>query len=286
MTGSEEVIAFIPAESFINLTVTGNYCELNCPYCRGKYLRGMIDVSSPEVFRKVLELYYKRGARGYLISGGFSREGYLLIRRSHLRIVREFKRNKEVVFSIHLGLAPKELIDDVWSSGIDYVDFELPPSDKYVRYMKNLHDKSMHDYISLLDKLMDYGDEFVVPHLVVDSVMASQDDELLTMKTVSEFNPRLFVVLVEIRDSPNNNFARVYEDLKVAKRLFKEVSLGCMRSSRFKEFDKAFIKDKLINRIAVPKPKLIRELGLPVIKACCGIPRGKFSLFPLIKYKY
>ncbi len=283
MAGSEEVIAFLPAENFLNLSISGTYCGLNCPYCRGKYLRGMTDVSDPERLKKVLNFYYIKGVRGYLISGGFNKEGYLLIKEDHLRVIREFRKDKEVVFSIHLGLAPEELIEEVWSSGIDYVDFELPPSNRYVRYMKNLPRKEVTDYLSLLQKLLDYSKGFAVPHLVIDSIMASQDEELSIMKAVSELRPTLFISLVEIRKT-RNNFGRVHEALKLARKLFKETSLGCMRPIKFKEHDKVFIKEGLLDRIAVPRPQLIRELRLPVIKACCGIPKNKFFLFPLIKH--
>ena len=283
MVSQKGVIAFIPGENFLSLSVSGTYCELNCPYCRGKYLRGMTDVSSPERLRRVLEFYYSKGARGYLISGGFNKEGYLLLKKDHLRVIKEFKKDKEVVFSIHLGLAPKELVNEVWSSGIDYVDFELPPSDKYVKYMKNLPRKGVNDYLNLLQELLDYSKEFAVPHLVIDSVMSRPEDELLVMKAVSELKPSLFISLIEIRES-RNNFSRVHKALKIARRFFKETSLGCMRQIEFKKFDKVFIEERLIDRIAVPRPKLIRELGIPVIKACCGIPRSKFFLFPLIKH--
>jgi len=283
MSGSSRVIAFLPADNFLNLSISGTYCELNCPYCKGEYLRGMTDVSDPEMLKKVLNFYYSKGVRGYLISGGFNREGYLLLKKDHLRVIREFKKDKEVVFSIHLGLAPEELVEEVWSSGIDYVDFELPPSNKYVKYMKNLPGKELTDYLSLLQKLLDYSRSFAVPHLVIDSVMASQDEELSVMKAVSELRPTLFISLIEIRKT-RNNFDRVHEALKLARKLFRETSLGCMRPIRFKEYDRVFIEEGLLDRIAVPRPQLIRELKLPVIKACCGIPKDKFFLFPLIMH--
>ncbi len=280
---NSKVIAFIPGNHYIPLTLSGTYCELNCPYCRGIYLKGMTDVSTPELLRKILKIQYERGVRGFLLSGGFNREGYLIISEEQLKTVAEFKKeHSDTVISIHLGLAPKKLVESVWSSNIDYVDYEVPPSNRYLRVMKNLPSKNVDDYIELLDFMLGLDRSFSVPHMVVDSITSTQEEEMRVMNLIAGLKPTQFTVLVEIRGNAlPNRYERVRNTLKEARKLFQKVSLGCMRSPGFKIYDREWILEGLIDRIAVPRPALIKELKLPLVYACCGVPDDKLSLFPL-----
>ena len=271
---------FIPGKYYPSLSVSGRRCLLNCPYCLGKYLRDMLDVSNPVRLREVMDAYYSSGARGFLISGGFNREGYLLVRSEHLKVIREFKRDHDVIVSMHLGLAPQSLVEEVWESGIDFIDFEIPPSSKYIAYMKNLPDVRLEEFFKLYGLYESLARDFAVPHLVLDSVTSTSHEELEVMERIRMFNPHLFVALIEIRDNPPNDFSRVYKALKTARRYFREVSLGCMRSPIFKKkYDRYIVSEGLVDRIAVPEPSLIKE-GLPVVWACCSVPRDKWNLFP------
>ncbi|MCD6323855.1 MAG: hypothetical protein J7L55_01955 [Desulfurococcales archaeon] len=273
--------AFLPIPYYQNLSLSGTYCELNCPYCRGKYLKGMTDVSDPERMRKILKHFISRGVRGFLLSGGFNKSGYLIIKKEHLRVVAEIRKNYEVVFSIHLGLAPKELVDDVWAAGIDFIDYEVPPSNTYLRVGKNLPAKEVRDYIELMDYMLRYGEDFVVPHLVVASTLSKSEEELAVMREVSEVADRIITVLIEIRGKGSKyDVTRVGNALRLADRLFNEVSLGCMRPPSLKKYDEEWISEGLLDRIAVPHKSLIKKLGLEVVYSCCGVPQKLFNLFP------
>ncbi len=271
----------MPLPYYQNLSLSGTYCELNCPYCRGEYLKGMTDVSAPSRLRKVLKFFISKGVRGFLLSGGFNKSGYLIVTKDHLRVVSEIKKDFNVVFSIHLGLAPKELIDEVWASGIDFVDYEVPPSNTYLRLGKNLRGKKVGDYIQVMDYMTRYDEEFVVPHLVTGSSLSRPDEEQEVMKEISEVSDHILTVLVEIRGrGAKYDVNRIREDLMLARKLFREVSLGCMRPLQLKEYDEEWIKEGLLDRIASPKPSVVRRLGLDLIYSCCSVPERFLNLFP------
>ncbi|MCD6340729.1 MAG: radical SAM protein [Desulfurococcales archaeon] len=285
-------IAFIPGNYYVSLSTSGTYCELMCPYCRGRYLVGMEDVNSPEKLRKVMEHYYARGARGFLISGGFTRDGYLIISEAHLSVLREFKAgHDDIVISVHSGLLPKELLDKMWSIGVDFIDFEVPPSNSYLRNMKNLPKHSVSDYIEFIDYVTRYDRDFIVPHVVLHSKESTISNELGVINELSKFKLRLLVALIEISGgselSVGNtlNIERITSALRYSRRLFSEVALGCMRPSIFRaRYDELVVRENLVDRIVNPRRNLILRYELPVIYACCSIKKRHFRLFPSKNY--
>jgi len=279
-------IVFKPSNYYVSLSVTGTYCELKCPFCKGKYLAGMINVSNPKFLLKILDYHYKHGARGFLISGGFNRNGYLMIRNEHLKVIKDFKKDHNVIFSIHPGLIPDDLLELIWSSEVDFIDLEIPPNNKYLRMIKRLKSHTINEYFKLMDKALTYSKNFVVPHVILNSIASGIDDELSIIETIANFRPRLIVTLIEIRDRMSNyiDVDRVIKVLRKAKKLFNEVSLGCMRPYEFKtKYDEIIIKEELVSRIVNPKPTIIKRFNLKVIGACCGIDKSHFKLFPILK---
>ncbi|MEM1911045.1 MAG: radical SAM protein, partial [Sulfolobales archaeon] len=63
----------------------------------------MVLSESPEKLRDIVLYYYNNGVRGFLISGGFNRDGYLPIGREFIDYLKEFKRRNQVFLSVHLG---------------------------------------------------------------------------------------------------------------------------------------------------------------------------------------
>jgi len=271
--------AYYPGSKYVPLSVSGTVCYLSCKGCNAAYLRGMVDVSDPGKLKLVLNELYRQGVRGYLLSGGYCKDGYLLIRNEHLKVVKNFLKDHEAVFSIHLGLAPHNLLHSVWSAGVDVIDFEVPPSDNYLKHVKGLGHHSVNDYLKFAAYIRDtYGKDFIAPHLVLDSTYATPKEEQRMIKAIAELDPYVFVALVEIRRT-NNDDGRVRDALRLARMGFREVALGCMRSPRFKALDEVWLHEGLVDRIAVPKPALVRKYGLRVIRACCSLKPKYEGLF-------
>ncbi len=273
--------AYIPGEHYVSLSLSGTACALNCEFCNREYLRSMIPAISPESLENVMAHLYRRGARGFLLSGGFTKEGYLMIKEEHLRAVARFKRDNDVVISMHTGLMPSRLLGKAWEAGIDFIDFEIPPSNEYLKRVKGLASKTVDDYLRKLDEILSYSRGWGVPHLILDSVASTPDNEVAIIEEVSERRPRLFVALVEIRPSPPNNLDRVLKALGRARRAFREVSLGCMRSPKLKRLlDDIVVREGLVDRITSPPKEVIRRHRLPITWACCSIPKEAEHLFP------
>lgn len=281
---------FIPDKYYIPLSLSGSYCELNCPFCRREFIKSMFNASSPKLFKEILERKYKEGTKGFLLSGGFNRYGYLIINKEHLKVVKEFKKNHpDTVMSIHLGLAPTHLIDLVWESEIDFIDYEVPPSDEYITSYKGIKGKNISDYLRVLEYSISVGGkEFIAPHLILCSKYSSISDELNRIYEISTLNNRLLVVLVEIKlySSSTNvdtkDLIRTIKVLSEARRRFNLISLGCMRPPIFRRrYDEDIIKLGLVDRVAVPSNKLVNKMNCVIVNACCSISKEKLRLFPL-----
>ena len=273
--------AYIPGEHYVSISLSGTACALSCEFCNRQYLRSMMPAVTPDALEKVVKHLYRRGARGFLLSGGFTRDGYLMIKEGHLRAVARLKKELGAVFSMHSGLMPRELLDMAWEAGIDFIDFEIPPSNEYLRRVKGLRGRTVSDYLRKLDEVMDYSRGWGVPHLIIDSVASTPEDEAAVMEELASRNPRLFVALVEIRPSPPNDVGRVLEALRAARRMFREVSIGCMRSPKVKRvLDEAVVLEGLADRLTNPPKELIIRYKLPITWACCSIPEDVEHLFP------
>jgi len=156
-------LGFSPRERFIEVSITGQSCELSCPMCGGRWLRGMRPAPSPKELAEVLRSAFSSGARGALISGGFDRTGRLRL-EGFLNAIREMKREFDPVLSVHPGLVGEEEAEALAHAGFDIADVEvIPGSSLLARGLPVTHE----DYLRSLEILMERGPRFVAPHILV-----------------------------------------------------------------------------------------------------------------------
>lgn len=277
--------AFVPSKYYVAVSITGLWCELGCPYCRGRYLKGMVPALTPNELYNVAQKLWNSGARGILISGGFTKNGNLPLTKEYMKVIRLLKQELGVIISVHSGLVGKEIIDELWASQVDFIDFEIPPSNNYLKLMKNLPHHTKDMYLNLLSYTMDrYDKDFMVPHVVIESKASTVNEEKTTIKEIIEASPSKIVILVEIPPTREEHIdiERAIDVIRFTRNIFnREVILGCMRPQWIKrDLDSKVIEGKLIDRIATPKKTTIKKYHLEVIHACCSIPSKYINLFP------
>ncbi len=269
---SREIIAFIPGKKFPSISITGTRCWLMCSYCRGRYLHGMIPAESPEELYHVAGEIYSSGGYGLLISGGFTRDGYLPI-KPYLPVIKRIKKEYGLIISVHPGLIDNELINGLREAGVDIVDYELVLDQRIISDLKHL-DKTVNDYIDTYELLISEGPPHVVPHIPIGFI---EDDQwiYLTIDLLKKYDPEITVFLVAMQ-SDVEIIDRVLSILRYAGReLGGEISLGCMRPYKLKTLlDKKVIEEKLVDRIVNPLKKYIEKYRLRVVEACCSIPHS------------
>ncbi len=62
-------------DRFVNISLTGEKCALNCEHCKRKLLSTMVPAQDPKKLRSVGDELIKKGCKGVLISGGASLSG-------------------------------------------------------------------------------------------------------------------------------------------------------------------------------------------------------------------
>lgn len=280
-----EVKAFIPGKKYPAISITGNYCMLNCKYCEKHYLEGMLHATTPTQLYHVARNLYSQGARGLLLSGGFNREGFLPI-TSFIEIIKMIKNDFKMIISVHSGLVNKELASKMRESGVDIVDYQLIMDPIVIKEIQGL-DKSPEDYIKSLEYLEKYGPPHIVPHIPLGLRYGSLFKEKEAVEILKDHNIELavFLVFTPTKYTSMSTFKPPDEEIlsdffNYVQNLGKEIALGCMRPFSFKQnFDEFLIKGGLISRIALPLKNIIEKYGMKIVYACCSVPKEYFAIF-------
>jgi len=264
-------VAFIPGDKYPSISITGFSCSLNCKYCMGRYLYGMIPAPTPEkLYTVIKQLYLENRVNGVLISGGFTRNGYLPV-ENHLPVIKRIKNEINLTLSIHPGFINIELMNGLRESGVDIVDYEFILDDYILRELKNL-DITSRQVIEHYEEILTHGPKHVVPHIPIGF---TSDDSWIyrSIDTLTSYNPEIVVFLISM-DADASIRDRVVKMFKYARtRLNSEISLGCMRPFSLKPvIDKILIEEELIDRIANPLRIHVVKYGLETRYTCCSIP--------------
>lgn len=237
----------------------------------------MVLSESFEGFKELVDYYYRAGARGFLVSGGFNKEGFLPISREYIDFLKEFKKERQVFLSVHLGLAPREIVDKALEA-FDLIDYEVPPSAEFIRYGRGVK-ASLEDYVKILEYVSrEYGEDRIAPHIVLNSPLASQSQELEVIGEVNLAHKRIMVLLLHA-DNESVEEQRILTVARLSRSLFREVSLGCMRPRRLSGLVEKLIGDGYLDRAVNPGRSLTKKYRMRTISACCSIPRRAFRLF-------
>jgi len=240
-------------------------------------LRDMLHVKSPhELYELIKFLKNKYNILGVLISGGFDPHGFLPI-KPYMPVIREVKRDFDLIVSVHSGFVDDEYAMMLREGGVDIVDL-------------NVHGPlTMRDIVGLdvdwsfieksLKSIYFNGPDYVAPHILVGSYYGDVLEEEDVINLIKDFNPYIliFLSLVPIKGSSFENITPVGVD--VFYRLFNyarhiipraELTLGCMRlrGEYSISIEKALYNAKLVDRIVLPNYVKV-DVMLPF---CCSLP--------------
>ncbi|MEM4276220.1 MAG: radical SAM protein [Thermoplasmata archaeon] len=279
---SRTVECFYPGNSFPAISVTGAACSLNCKHCMGKYLTGMVPACSPEELVSIADALAERGARGFLLSGGADRNGKVCLSR-YARAVREIKSTTDLRINAHVGLMPRNELEELVSAGVDSFSVDVYGDERTIREVLGLNAKP-EDYISVISDLMDIGASAVAPHICIGIHGGELVGEFDALQRLSQFAPALLVLisLVPTKGTAYEavrppGFSELSAVLDAAKHFLPgaKLVLGCMRSKRDRSWEAGLVQAGL-DGIVLPSPRTVENLrreGLTVRKRaeCCAL---------------
>lgn len=280
--------AFIPGRKFPDVSITGSSCALGCDYCRGYYLKAMEHAVTPKELYDTVKYLVRRGARGVLISGGFTREGRLPI-EPFIPVIKQVKKEYDLVLSVHTGIVDKNLASRLREAGVDIVDYELVLDPIVIKKIKHLN-KNPEDYIKGYEILLKHGPPYIAPHIPIGFNYGRISYEKNVVSILKDYDPYIviFLVFMPTRNTPVEGVeppstGSVVDVVEYSRRVLSGktiLSMGCMRpwTTRFM-LDKILVEKKLVHRIVNPPQKIISEYGLEVVEACCSVPRELLHRF-------
>lgn len=271
---------FAPRWKYQAVSITGNWCELNCSYCRGRYLRGMIHVNTSNISDALITMW-RNGVKGVLISGGFNKDGRLPI-EPFIDKLHEIKRNTGLFVSAHIGLLRDKDILSHLVSVIDLVDYEYLWNEAMIHLVKTLK-VTRETYKESFETAREIGLD-IVPHIYAWHPWISREE---LREEVEYFNDTgmgriILLVYIPIRGEEKScEPTRVLDNVRyIRERFHGEVYMGCMRPFFIKKsIDKALIEENLVDRIVSPYSKDIATKPQGVYDACCSIPGDMLDYF-------
>ncbi|RUM46672.1 MAG: biotin synthase [Hyperthermus sp.] len=276
--------AFVMRKLFRAISITGGYCELNCSHCNARYIRSMIPAIGKRL-PQVLKNLHRKGVRGVLLSGGWTRDGRLPVEK-HLAELTSIKKELGMVFNVHLGLEDRREVLEQAREVFDIIDFEFTLSPWLANVVRGLR-QPVSQYVKVLDSMIDVGLD-VVPHIFLwhphqSLDLLKKEIEILRDRGLDKVNLLVYI-------PPSGHI-----ELKVAQLLprlletvrtmwDKEIYIGCMRPPEArKTLDPYAISQGLVERIANPTVSAVRRYRdrLVFYDACCSIPERMLSYFTL-----
>lgn len=273
--------AYYPGKEFPSVSVTGNFCSLNCKHCNRHYLEGMIPAISEDALYNIAKTIFERGGKGFLLSGGSDVNGKLPLKK-FFNIVKKIKKDFPLIINAHTGLLDQSDIPILQDMGIDNVSFDAVISNEIIHNIFNLREKNSEFYKKSLELLDDSGLSYT-PHLIIGlnyGKISYEYEAIDFLSTLKNSRKIIFLVFIPTKGTPMENVVlpEQKEMLDVLsysiEKIPKDHVLGCMRPRNLKEFEKGAI-DLGVNGITIPSPSTIdyaKGKGYEIVKEniCCS----------------
>lgn len=267
---------YIPGISFPSLSLTGNYCALNCAHCGKHYLESMkkVEKSNLVEYCKNLE---KEGYKGCLLSGGMD---------SRLKVpldmytdeIKQIKKETKLKLNAHVGFIDESDLE--WLRYVDVVSLDFVGEDDVIKRVYKIK-KRVEDYLRIIELLTSNGIK-VAPHITVGLDFGKIWWEYKAIELLAHYPVDVLVldVLIPTRGTEMENTIppsvdKSLEVVKYARDTFNgELSIGCMRPlGKWRlEFDKRAILIG-VDRITNPPRKIIewakKIRDIEIIYECC-----------------
>ncbi|MEW5760846.1 MAG: radical SAM protein [Candidatus Thermoplasmatota archaeon] len=267
--------------SFINVSITGKKCLLNCKHCRKKILEHMVPIKEPNALIDFGKKMKEKGCKGFLISGGSDLEGKVPLEKFYNALKELKKIGFEIV--VHTGLIDEKNARILKETGIDQVLIDVIGDKETIKNVYNL-DKKPIDFMNCL-RIMKKVGLSLAPHIVVGLNYGKISGEYEALKFIKKVGVDRIVIVIftpligtEMENVKPPTWKEVVKLCTFARISNPKtpISLGCIRSGRDRKILEKKIIDAGINAIAYPLDGSIdyaESIGLKIIfnEKCCSL---------------
>lgn len=276
------VDCFYPGKSFPALSVTGQACALNCKHCARNYLKGMTPATSPAALLDIADGLARRGAKGFLLSGGSDPSGKVDLSRFISAIAR-IKTTTDLKINAHIGLSSRKELEGLVSSGIDSFSIDVFGDDETIEEVLGLKARAS-DYFAVLKDLKELGAKRIAPHLCIGINQGKIRGEFEAISKLESTPPDALILLslIPTKGTPYGfmrppSFEAVREVVERARvgLPHARLILGCMRSRSNRDSECDLVRAGL-DGIVLPSAGTVQGLrteGYVIRKRaeCCSL---------------
>ncbi|MHB1253944.1 MAG: radical SAM protein [Candidatus Humimicrobiaceae bacterium] len=196
-------------DSFLNISITGEKCELNCPHCRTHLLKSMDFPQDPNHLENFISSKVKSGnLKGFLISGGFDKEGRLSL-NDYLGCIKKIKtRHPYLKIYVHSGFVDAGEAKKIKKSGIDGVLANVISSRSAIETVYNLPGYSPEDYYQTLENLKKAGNK-TAPHIIIGLDHGIISSEFEALRQISNIGADCLVFVIVKKLTKEINFPEI-----------------------------------------------------------------------------
>jgi uncharacterized radical SAM superfamily protein len=269
-------------DRFVNISLTGKSCELNCEHCKRKLLSTMVPAEDPEKLKVIGDVLVEKGCNGVLLSGGASASGMVPLDGFFDSI--RYLKEKGLQVIVHTGLVDKETAIKLKESKVDQVLLDVMGDEETISKVYHM-DKTPKDFEDSLNYINEAGLE-MAPHIVIGINFGKITGEYNALRMISEAHPQVIVLvaLSPLYETPmygvdppsSEEILRLSTITRIVNPTTK-ITFGCARPPGPDkiELEKMLIRSG-INSIAYPSDEAIdyaEGLGLkPEFKEeCCSL---------------
>jgi len=259
--------------SFPSISISGSACALNCRHCNGVYLKFMEGHIRPEGFLAAAKEHMKKGARGFLISGGCDLDGKMLNLPEFLPAIKEL-HDTGAVIKLHTGFTDEKLAAEIADS-VDIASMEAVGDSETIREIFHLK-CGVEKYIETFRNLKKAGVKYIAPHIAAGLHYGQLKGEFAALEYLEEIRPSTISIIVfsptkgtEMENTPAPSPEAVGAVVKRARNLFPKthIILGALRprgpSTGVNQEERIAMEiaalDAGISGIEMPSTALVRE---------------------------
>ncbi len=178
--------------AFVNISVTGNSCALNCEHCKRTLLENMVHVNNADELKSLGDQLVKKGCEGVLVSGGALSTGEVPLNKYFDAIAYLKDRGLKVL--VHSGLATKETAMGLKKAGVDQVLLDIIGDKETINKVYHL-DKKPSDFLKSLQLLINEGLD-AIPHILIGLHFGKIVGEYHALDIVTTAKPNTIVMVV------------------------------------------------------------------------------------------
>ena len=196
-------------DSFLNISITGEKCELDCPHCKSHLLKSMDFFPDPGQLENFISNKTQSGAlKGFLISGGFDKKGRLPLNHYFESIKKIKNMHPHLRIYAHTGFVEAGEAIKIKESGIDGVLVNIISSKEAIETVYNLPGYLPQDYYRTLKNLKKAGNK-TAPHIIIGLENGIVRSEFEAVRQIAGIGADCIVFAIVKKLSKEINFPEI-----------------------------------------------------------------------------